>query len=98
MKSNTLGWVLVLFCVIFLLFLVGGYMGKKQVEKANQEALAEVSECIEEGYSCYYNGTEIDINNVNILDYKYTIDDEKKSIYLTDAEKLIIRRYPFIVY
>lgn len=53
------------------------------------EDLAEIEaepykNAIEQGYTAYFNGNEIDINKVDIDHYDVTIDNSKKEIYLSD--------------
>lgn len=86
------------FVVFICFFFIGyGYIEKGITKKANEEAKVRVEECIDDGYSVYYNGTRVDGNNVYVLDYKYIIDEEKKSIYLTDKRVRAVW-FPFMAY
>lgn len=52
---------------------------------ANKES--EIKSKVESGdYTVYYNGQEVDPESVDIFMYQYKVDDEKKTIYLTDKQ------------
>lgn len=52
---------------------------------ANKES--EIKSKVESGdYTVYYNGQEVDSETVDIFMYQYKVDDEKKSVYLTDKQ------------
>lgn len=52
---------------------------------ANKES--EIKSKVESGdYTVYYNGQEVDPETVDIFMYQYKVDDEKKTVYLTDKQ------------
>lgn len=65
------------FVLIILTILVGTTITHREndlnaiIEKANQ------------GYTVYVNGTIVDINNIDLEYYRYSIDDEEQKIILT---------------
>lgn len=40
-----------------------------------------------QGYTYYYNGQEIDKNTIDLSMYRYTVDDEKRTVYITDQKQ-----------
>ena len=52
---------------------------------ANKES--KIKSKVESGdYTVYYNGQEVDPATVDIFMYQYKVDDEKKTVYLTDKQ------------
>lgn len=48
---------------------------------------SEIRAKVESGdYTVWYNGQEVDPETVDIFMYQYKVDDEKKSVYLTDKQ------------
>ncbi len=50
---------------------------------ANKEAADKYEIALEEDYTAYIDGQEIDINKVDASNYIITIDEDNKSLYLT---------------
>ncbi len=68
-----------IFLMIFIMF-----EGLFLLNSANPD---DVQKKAESGsYVCYYNGAEIDPKTIDISLYEYTVNDEKRTIYLTDKQ------------
>lgn len=52
---------------------------------SNKES--EIKSKVESGdYAVYYNGQEVDPETVDIFMYQYKVNDENKTVYLTDKQ------------
>lgn len=52
---------------------------------SNKES--EIKSKVESGdYTVYYNGQEVDPETVDIFMYQYKVNDENKTVYLTDKQ------------
>lgn len=52
---------------------------------SNKES--EIKSKVESGdYTIYYNGQEVDPETVDIFMYQYKVNDENKTVYLTDKQ------------
>lgn len=54
-------------------------------EKAVEKGYEQVDEKVQEDYTVYINGTEVDSSKIDIRLYSYSrisVDDEKKEIYI----------------
>lgn len=41
---------------------------------------------LKSGYTWYYNGEKVDSDKMDLYLYDYTVNDEKKSVYLTNKQ------------
>lgn len=75
---------------MLLSFLVLGIWCYSTYKYSNEEKKVTeyIQEKLEEGYTCYYKGKEVDIDfdTINILGYTYKTDDENKTISFYDKE------------
>lgn len=53
---------------------------------ANEKISNDLATIQEDNYTCYYNGEIIDTKEIDLHDYNYNIDTEKKAVYLTDED------------
>lgn len=51
---------------------------------------------IDNGYSCYYNGEEIDLDNISLSQYNYKVNDAENKITLTDKRNKVFVYLPFV--
>lgn len=56
---------------------------KQTVYEQEKEHEEELFSSIEEGYTVYLDGIEVDAENIDVMLYASSIDHEKKVIYLT---------------
>lgn len=68
-------------CTVILLILIAVFMPYMKI--ANKEAADKYEIALEEDYTAYIDGQEIDINKVDASNYIITIDEDNKSLYLT---------------
>lgn len=50
-----------------------------------------------EGFTYYYNGEEVDGDNVDLDLYRWTVDKDKKKVYLTDRVESDTNIVPMIL-
>ena len=49
-----------------------------------EERISEILECVDNGYIAYIDGTEVDINKLDLSMYRVSIDHETKEIFITN--------------
>lgn len=49
---------------------------------------AELTLELTQGYTYYYNGQEVDKDTIDLSMYRYTIDNEKQAVYITDEKQI----------
>lgn len=66
--------LLVAFVIIGIVFMIGAwYYDYSSVRTAREQE-----------YQCFYNGQEVDIDNIDIYQYNRTFDKDNKRVYLSD--------------
>lgn len=54
----------------------------------NSKMIARDTQTIkDEKYTCYYNGQEVSIYNIDLNQYDYKIDIDNKKVYMTDKRR-----------
>lgn len=86
MESNFRTGLLIL-VVSVVTFVIGSIVFLPVAMKYAANKESEIKSKVESGdYTVYYNGQEVDPETVDIFMYEYKVDDEKKTVYLTDKK------------
>lgn len=80
-----LAFVGILSALAISTYSISGYVTDKAYGKA-----------VDNEYSCYYNGEEVDITNVSFRQYNYQVNDAEKKVTLTDKPTKLYMYIPFV--
>lgn len=68
---------------LFLILCVLFYITKSDNARQAKTTLEQT-----QGYTYYYNGQEVDKDTIDLSMYRYTIDNEKQAVYITDEKQI----------
>lgn len=78
---------LIILVVSFVVIVIGSIAFLPVATKYASNKESEIESKVESGdYTVYYNGQEVDPETVDIFMYQYKVDDENKTVYLTDKQ------------
>lgn len=78
---------LMLLVVSVVVLVIGSIVFLPVAKKYAANKKSEIKYKVESGdYTVYYNGQEVDPETVDIFMYQYKVDDENKTVYLTDKQ------------
>ena len=78
---------LILLVVSVVVIVIGSIVFLPVAKKYAANKESEIESKVESGdYTVYYNGQEVDPETVDIFMYQYKVDDENKTVYLTDKQ------------
>lgn len=83
-ESNKVMTILVVAIVVVMLFTTFTIPLAQTAARMERGKRDKLEAAIENNYTAYLDGNEVDISKLNAYDYVVTIDNESKSIYLKD--------------
>lgn len=79
--------VLIILAVSIVVLVIGSMAFLPVAMKYASNKESEIKSKVESGdYTIYYNGQEVDPETVDIFMYQYKVNDENKTVYLTDKQ------------
>lgn len=78
---------LIILAVSIVVLVIGSIAFLPVAMKYASNKESEIKSKVESGdYTVYYNGQEVDPETVDIFMYQYKVNDENKTVYLTDKQ------------
>ena len=83
-ESNKVMTILVAAIVVVMLFITLTIPTVRALRRAERVESDKLEAAIENNYTAYLDGDEVDISKLDTYNYVVTVDSEAKSIYLTE--------------